>query len=1100
MKNKKTIPLLSSTAAALASLMMAAGAHAADLPYLVIDNGDTYTPSVEHDPDGDRPERHGNVDLIDGRIVAGTGPFSDAMEVTDFFTAMKGEIGVRLFGEAYFDKMGSDLVSISVQSDLTSLVYVSEGTLRTDVADAFAQIGGIAVGSGAVFDLNGYDQSIAGMFFVEGNGRVIDSSGSGHPDGGAVVTADEGYLLYGGEIDVVLGGAGDLSKYDGFAASLNRRNTFTGDVYVFEGTLRTTVDSAIAEANHLFVADGIFDVAGTAQSVAGEVVLINGAFDDSSAAGTGTLSSRSGAITLQDGDVNVALVDDPSGVQVNVYQVGWDEYGDVTRLNVATRHTGETAVISGRLQTTVDDAVASSSRLEVTETGSFDVFGTTQNVKTLSLYSGSLDDTLGNGVILTDGRFDLHEGAVNVTLGGGGGLSKSGSGTVELNRTSHYTGGTHVTGGRLEINAVDAIPFGSDLHVTGEAAAVFLNDHAQTLAGLVIAEGGQVDLGKGGANDLAIGLADAASAISGRLTGTGSLRKRGEGELLVDGQVMISGALDLQGGMLTLVENDSFNVGFGGVNVHAGAFMQGAGNILGGVRNHGTVISAGGVLDVAGYVQGADGTFVVAFNERGETGKLVSFEAVELAGTLQVFSGGHDFKGNESFEIIRSEEGVVSRFDEVADDFGSSRLTLSVDYRPDSVWLEFLNHSFASLAETPNQRAVARALDRAEEKGRLGELIARLNQGDLSEIPGLLSLLSPESLSAIFHAGFASAQVQQTHIERRLDAVRAGSRGFSAGGLSLQDSRGTLHLDGAPLANDRDGLTLAGWDGRSVVGRESVAPVVTPGRWGFFITGSGEWADVETTSQAKGSQLTSGGVTVGADYRVSEAFVLGLSAGYVHTGVDLAFGGKMEANGGRGNLYGIFFHGGAYLNAAVGGGYNAYRIKRATLGGTARGDTDGGEFDALLGGGYDYEVCPGFTVGPVASAAYTYLGVDGYRESGSAAPQDLADNSAESLRSALGVKLAGVWNVGGLRVSPEVRAQWKHEFLDAKAVVGSSFVGGGGTFAVEGPKLGRDSLVIDAGASIEIHPGASVFAYYLGEIGRTHYESHSVNGGIRINF
>jgi len=66
--------------------------------------------------------------------------------------------------------------------------------------------------------------------------------------------------------------------------------------------------------------------------------------------------------------------------------------------------------------------------------------------------------------------------------------------------------------------------------------------------------------------------------------------------------------------------------------------------------------------------------------------------------------------------------------------------------------------------------------------------------------------------------------------------------------------------------------------------------------------------------------------------------------------------------------------------------------------------------------------------------------------------------------------------------------------------VESSFVGGAGVFTVTGPDLGRDSLLVDAGLSVQVNPALSVFAYYTGEIGRSNYSSNAVNGGFRISF
>jgi len=85
-------------------------------------------------------------------------------------------------------------------------------------------------------------------------------------------------------------------------------------------------------------------------------------------------------------------------------------------------------------------------------------------------------------------------------------------------------------------------------------------------------------------------------------------------------------------------------------------------------------------------------------------------------------------------------------------------------------------------------------------------------------------------------------------------------------------------------------------------------------------------------------------------------------------------------------------------------------------------------------------------------------------------------------------------------IRPEVRLQWQHEYLDSTASVETAFAGGGGVFTVNGPELGRDSLILDAGVTVQFSDRASVYANYTAEIGRKNYSSNGVSGGFRINF
>jgi len=451
--------------------------------------------------------------------------------------------------------------------------------------------------------------------------------------------------------------------------------------------------------------------------------------------------------------------------------------------------------------------------------------------------------------------------------------------------------------------------------------------------------------------------------------------------------------------------------------------------------------------------------------------------------------------------LIDTVNGVNGAFDEVYGLRSNTMLHYDVRYTADAVQLVVHQDKFASLEGlTHNQRQVASALDAAAKRNQIDEVFTYLNYTNKKNVPELLSLLSPEALTSVYNIGFATSQIQNVHLERRLEDVRAGAYGFSANGFAMTNSQGTINYDGAPVANTQEGLTLAGWDGKSIVSKEVVAPVIEQSRWGFFITGHGEWADIETTQNSQGQSFESAGFTLGADYRVSENFVVGINGGYTHTSSDWDNNGRVRVDGGRGGVYGSFFSNGFFVNAAVGGGYNSYRTNRTTIGtNQARGDFDGGEFNALLGLGYDVHV-GGLTIGPVASAQYTYIGIGSFEERGSVANLNFRKQHQESFRSTVGLKASYAWDTGSVIIRPEVRAQWKHEYLDSTPSIEARFAGADRLFRVDGPDIGRDSLLLDAGASVEINPAVSVYAYYTGELGRTNYDSHSVNGGFRVSF
>ena len=86
-------------------------------------------------------------------------------------------------------------------------------------------------------------------------------------------------------------------------------------------------------------------------------------------------------------------------------------------------------------------------------------------------------------------------------------------------------------------------------------------------------------------------------------------------------------------------------------------------------------------------------------------------------------------------------------------------------------------------------------------------------------------------------------------------------------------------------------------------------------------------------------------------------------------------------------------------------------------------------------------------------------------------------------------------------VKPEIRAAWQHEFGDTDYAIVARFANGAGnSFTVNGPAIGRDSLLLGAGVAVLFNDRVSMYAYYDGELARTNYSSNNVTAGLRFTF
>jgi len=149
--------------------------------------------------------------------------------------------------------------------------------------------------------------------------------------------------------------------------------------------------------------------------------------------------------------------------------------------------------------------------------------------------------------------------------------------------------------------------------------------------------------------------------------------------------------------------------------------------------------------------------------------------------------------------------------------------------------------------------------------------------------------------------------------------------------------------------------------------------------------------------------------------------------------------------------------------------------------------------------GYDAQF-GAFTVTPEASALYTLVGLEGYDETGSLAPLHINSQNESSLRSRLGVNASYKAKVGDVSVTPSVAAQWEHEYLNNELGLDASFGNGAGTdFRVNGPEMGRDSILISAGVNISWSRYAAYVAYQA-DLGRTNYNSQIVLVGLRVTW
>jgi outer membrane autotransporter protein len=364
-----------------------------------------------------------------------------------------------------------------------------------------------------------------------------------------------------------------------------------------------------------------------------------------------------------------------------------------------------------------------------------------------------------------------------------------------------------------------------------------------------------------------------------------------------------------------------------------------------------------------------------------------------------------------------------------------------------------------------------------------------------------LSTNDPEEFSAIYQIGFSQATALALTLQHRMDDIRAGARSFCPTDVVVEVGKDYSGGKGAT-------------DGKVVLPTTDT-PVMSPApenKWGFFITGTGQLIDIGDSGFSRpGYDITTGGVTLGIDYRVCANFAVGLYGDYAHSTADfdnqLGFlsGGDVTVDSGKIGMYATWFSGGFYVDGAVGGGYNSYDTRRADVFGFERGSTDGTEFSAFGAAGYDWHLgC--WVFGPTASLQFTNIDLNGFTEDRSSIiALQFPDQSEDSLRSMLGLRVVHDWKLWrGVILRSESRGAWKHEFNDTAYGIQSRFALsalGTGILTVHGPDTGRDSALVSSAFSVLWNDRVSTYVYYDTEYGRKNYDDAvNVSAGIRVSF
>ncbi|EAY4433294.1 hypothetical protein DM934_21135 [Salmonella enterica] len=409
----------------------------------------------------------------------------------------------------------------------------------------------------------------------------------------------------------------------------------------------------------------------------------------------------------------------------------------------------------------------------------------------------------------------------------------------------------------------------------------------------------------------------------------------------------------------------------------------------------------------------------------------------------------------QQYTILTAQQGVSGQFDAVAPNY--LFLGTGLSYQPTGVTLSVGRNgtSFASVAQTPNERAVAAAADALAAGNPVYESV--LNSGTAGEARQAFRQLSGQ-----IHADIASALVNDSrYLREALNGRLRQAEGLASSSAIKADEGGA---------------------------------------WAQLL---GAWDHASGDANATGYQASTYGVLVGLDSAVAGDGRLGVATGYTRTSLHGGYGSKADSDNYHLAAYGDKQFGALALRG--GAGYTWHRIdtKRSVNYGM-QSDRDMAKYSArteqlFAEAGYSVQG-EWVNLEPFVNLAYVNFENNGIAESGGAAALRGDKQHTDATVSTLGLRADTAWQVSpGTTVALRSELGWQHQYGDLDRGIGLRFNGGKAPFVVDSVPVSRDGMMLKAGAEVAVNENATLSLGYGGLLSQ-HHQDNSVNAGFTWHF
>ncbi len=360
--------------------------------------------------------------------------------------------------------------------------------------------------------------------------------------------------------------------------------------------------------------------------------------------------------------------------------------------------------------------------------------------------------------------------------------------------------------------------------------------------------------------------------------------------------------------------------------------------------------------------------------------------------------------------------------------------------------------------------------------------------------------IAPEEIATQNKAGDTQALNQLRGIGKRLSALRAGSRGVSLNNFSFNINQQKISANdiGQVFFNQENYQALT--ENFGLLSR----------KLGIFVSGNIGNGSRVTTKKEDGFNYDTQGVTIGADYRLSNQLIFGIASAFAKTELDISDnGGKLDVTGISFITYGTYYlNDKLFFDVIFTVSKNDFDTIR-NINYTAAGNTinavansnASSQLNALsIGGGYSIIENRGFNVLALGNFDYLASRIDAYAETGANELNlNIDDRDFSSALASMGLQFSYPFSQRWGVVVPQLNVSWEYDLSPGSDVIKGSFANDvtGKSFEFNTDEADNNYFRTEIGASFILPGGLNAFILYETILQKTYTKNNNLSFGGR---